>query len=97
MGHGDVLLVLQSPNSFPERFGAGARPVHPILGSHNRNVLLLGEERKSRLRHLTSKAGPQTDIDFPGRDQPGSGSPRTDNGRWFSSRGYWWAGSLAPD
>ena len=32
MGHGDVLLVLQSPNSFSERFGAGARPVHPILG-----------------------------------------------------------------
>jgi hypothetical protein len=24
--------VLQSPNSFSERFGAGARPVHPILG-----------------------------------------------------------------
>jgi len=32
MGHGHVLLVLQSPNSFSERFGAGARPVHPILG-----------------------------------------------------------------
>jgi hypothetical protein len=32
MGHGDVLLVLLSPNSFSERFGAGARPVHPILG-----------------------------------------------------------------
>jgi len=32
-GHSDVLLVLQSPRSFSERFGAGGRPVHPILGS----------------------------------------------------------------
>ena len=32
LGHGDVLLVLLSPSSFSERFGAGARPVHPILG-----------------------------------------------------------------
>ena len=31
MGHSDVLLVLLSPRSFSERFGAGARPVHPIL------------------------------------------------------------------
>jgi transposase InsO family protein len=30
MGHSDVLLVLLSPRSFSERFGAGARPVHPI-------------------------------------------------------------------
>src|SRR6478672_278273 len=30
MGHGDVLLVLLSPRSSSERFGAGARPVHPI-------------------------------------------------------------------
>jgi hypothetical protein len=27
-----VLLVLLSPSPFSERFGAGARPVHPILG-----------------------------------------------------------------
>jgi hypothetical protein len=27
----DVLLVLLSPRSSSERFGAGARPVHPIL------------------------------------------------------------------
>jgi hypothetical protein len=26
-----VLLVLLSPRSSSERFGAGARPVHPIL------------------------------------------------------------------
>jgi hypothetical protein len=32
MGHSDVLLVLLSPRSFSERFWAGARPVHPILG-----------------------------------------------------------------
>jgi hypothetical protein len=32
MGHSDVLLVLLSPRTFSERFGAGARPVHPILG-----------------------------------------------------------------
>src|SRR3974377_2465382 len=31
MGHSDLLLVLLSPRSFSERFGAGARPVHPIL------------------------------------------------------------------
>jgi hypothetical protein len=31
MGHSDVLLVLLSPRSFSERFGAGGRPVHPIL------------------------------------------------------------------
>jgi hypothetical protein len=31
--HSDVLLVLLSPRSLSERFGAGARPVHPILGS----------------------------------------------------------------
>jgi len=31
MGHSDVLLVFLSPRSFSERFGAGARPVHPIL------------------------------------------------------------------
>src|SRR6476619_2117090 len=30
MGHSDVLLVLLSPRSYSERFGAGARPVHPI-------------------------------------------------------------------
>src|SRR6476469_9308271 len=30
MGHSDVLLVLLSPRSSSERFGAGARPVHPI-------------------------------------------------------------------
>src|SRR4051794_36510934 len=30
MGHGDVLLVLLGPRSSSERFGAGARPVHPI-------------------------------------------------------------------
>src|SRR5512140_1676401 len=29
-GHGDVLLVLLSPRSSSERFGAGARPVRPI-------------------------------------------------------------------
>jgi hypothetical protein len=32
MGHGDMLLVLLSPRSSSEQFGAGARPVHPILG-----------------------------------------------------------------
>src|SRR5712672_4271670 len=31
MGHGAMLLVLLSPRTFSERFGAGARPVHPIL------------------------------------------------------------------
>src|ERR1700751_258722 len=31
MGHSDVLIVLLSPRSFSERFGAGARPIHPIL------------------------------------------------------------------
>jgi hypothetical protein len=31
-GHGGVLLVLLSLRSLSERFGAGARPVHPILG-----------------------------------------------------------------
>src|ERR1700740_2810023 len=31
MGHGEVLLVLLSPRSFSERFGAGAPPGHPIL------------------------------------------------------------------
>src|SRR6478735_12570452 len=37
MGHGDVLLVLLSPRSSSERFGAGARPVHPIrVGSLRR-------------------------------------------------------------
>ena len=37
MGNGDVLLVLLSPRSSSERFGAGARPVHPIrVGSLRR-------------------------------------------------------------
>src|SRR3954465_1459439 len=37
MGHSDVLLVLLSPRSSSERFGAGARPVHPIrVGSLRR-------------------------------------------------------------
>src|SRR6476619_4823893 len=37
MGHGDVLLVLLSPQSSSERFGAGARPIHPIrVGSLRR-------------------------------------------------------------
>ena len=31
MGHSDVLLVLLTPPSFSEPFGAGARPVHPIM------------------------------------------------------------------
>ena len=30
MGYSDVLLVLLNPRSSSERFGAGARPVHPI-------------------------------------------------------------------
>ena len=30
-GHVGALLVLLSPRSLSERFGAGARPVHPIL------------------------------------------------------------------
>src|SRR4029453_3317020 len=30
-GLGGALLVLLSPRSLSERFGAGARPVHPIL------------------------------------------------------------------
>jgi hypothetical protein len=33
MGHSDVLLMLLSPRSFSVRFGAAARPVHPILGN----------------------------------------------------------------
>jgi hypothetical protein len=33
-GIGDVLLVLLSLRSLSERFGAGARPVHPILRPH---------------------------------------------------------------
>ena len=37
MGHNDVLHVLLSPRSSSERFWAGARPVHPILG-HSRRV-----------------------------------------------------------
>src|SRR4029077_18723744 len=37
MGDGDVLLVLLSPQSSSERFGAGARPIHPIrVGSLRR-------------------------------------------------------------
>ena len=32
MEHGDVFLVLLSARLFSERFGAGARPVHPIRG-----------------------------------------------------------------
>jgi hypothetical protein len=35
LGHGGVLLVLLSPYRKP--LGAGARPVHPILGSHARS------------------------------------------------------------
>src|SRR5260370_25672396 len=31
MGHGDMLLVLLSPRTFSERFGAGARPGPPLL------------------------------------------------------------------
>jgi pentapeptide MXKDX repeat protein len=48
MGHSDVLLVLLSPRSFSERFGAGARPVHPILGSGATSDLspLSGANRK---------------------------------------------------
>src|SRR5260370_41691630 len=43
MGHGDMLLVLLSPRTFSERFGAGARPVHPILRHwpHPAAVLLM--------------------------------------------------------
>src|SRR4029077_13807199 len=39
MGHGEVLLVLLSPRSFSERFGAGARPVHPILRHRHRLMI----------------------------------------------------------
>jgi hypothetical protein len=35
LGHGGVLLVRLSPYRKP--LGAGARPVHPILGSHARS------------------------------------------------------------
>jgi hypothetical protein len=43
LGHSDVLLVLPSPRSFSEWFGARARPVHPILGTRN----FLGEVRSA--------------------------------------------------
>jgi hypothetical protein len=36
-----VLLVLLSPRSFSERFGAGARPVHPILRHWPRPTAIL--------------------------------------------------------
>ncbi|HWJ19148.1 MAG TPA: hypothetical protein VNR65_10520 [Geobacterales bacterium] len=45
MGHSDVLLVLLSPRSFSERFWAGARPVHPVLGCRTAEAALL------RIRH----------------------------------------------
>jgi hypothetical protein len=39
-----MLLVLLSPRSSSEQFGAGARPVHPILG-HGPNWLVDGIAR----------------------------------------------------
>jgi hypothetical protein len=36
-----MLLVLLSPRSSSEQFGAGARPVHPILGCSRHNVARL--------------------------------------------------------
>src|SRR5260370_32437269 len=38
MGHGDMLLALLSPRTFSERFGAGARPLHPILRQRPRST-----------------------------------------------------------
>jgi hypothetical protein len=49
MGHGDVLLVLLSPRSSSERFGAGARPVHPIrvISLLRSNLVASGVKRTS--------------------------------------------------
>src|SRR5207342_3309554 len=49
MGHSDALLVLLSPPSSSERFGAGARPVHPIrVGSLlSSNLVAPGVKRTS--------------------------------------------------
>src|SRR6185369_12355539 len=58
LGHGDVLLVLLSPSSFSERFGAGARPVHPILGHWaigHRLIFLLNSYLISRPRCVLSE------------------------------------------
>jgi hypothetical protein len=56
MGHGDVLLVLLSPRSSSERFGAGARPVHPIrvVSRRRSNSVAFGAKRtfsKPRLKN----------------------------------------------
>jgi hypothetical protein len=47
MEHSDVLLVLLSPRSSSERFGAGARPVHPIRVN----------ARHAALRSLSERSG----------------------------------------
>jgi hypothetical protein len=80
MGHGDVLLVLLSPRSSSERFGAGARPVHPIrVGSLRRTdsvavegiadigeaLLPVGATRMTHLRHGRLKTfAAQKDYSF---------------------------------
>jgi hypothetical protein len=46
MGHGDVLLVLLSPRSSSERFGAGARPVHPIRDKSQSPEFTVGIDAK---------------------------------------------------
>ena len=83
MGHSDVLLVLLSPRSSSERFGAGARPVHPIrVGSLRRTVegiadirealLPVGATRMTRLGH-----------ESPHLDAPHSAYLKTPYTPWF--------------
>src|SRR4051812_37431796 len=65
MGHGDVLLVLLSPRSSSERFGAGARPVHPIRDECDYGVACpkIADER-TRTRRPINASDP--DLSAPG-------------------------------
>jgi hypothetical protein len=66
MGHGDVLLVLLSPRSSSERFGAGARPVHPIrVGSRQCGNTAGGVDQTCRGHRSTDVNDPTSDIGRP--------------------------------
>src|SRR6185295_16525063 len=63
MGDGDVLLVLLSPQSSSERFGAGARPIHPIrVGSLRRTDSVAIEGIADIRRSLAARRSDANDV-----------------------------------
>ena len=63
MGLGDALLVLLGPPSFSERFGAGARPVHPIFRrGHSYWRSRFVEVKRTRSRHRGNDMIADSDI-----------------------------------